>query len=249
MSEHEELEASVAAWVLGAMDADEAEEMRIHVGGCASCRETVVRLRRALGALPLAVEEVAPPSRLRERVLTAAAASRGSSAAPVRPKQRETRRPARVTQAQAAPRGWIPVYAAAAAVVLALLVGVVAGDLVGRGAVPSPSSSVARFTVVGHQELAGAKATVIDLKSDSLALVDFTGLPPVPSGKVYEVWLITPGGRADPAAVFVPDSNGSKVVLVNQSLSGYSLMAVTREAGPSGSKSPSEQPQMSGTLA
>jgi Anti-sigma-K factor rskA len=102
--------------------------------------------------------------------------------------------------------------------------------------------------VVGHQELAGAKATVIDLKSDGVALVDLTGLPPVQSGKVYENWLITAGGRADPAAVFVPDSNGSKVVLVNQSLSGYSLKAITREAGPYGTKQPTEQPQMSGSL-
>jgi anti-sigma-K factor RskA len=148
-----------------------------------------------------------------------------------------------------APRPRIPVYAAAAAVLFALLVGVVAGDLLGRGGTQPPGSTVARFSVVGHQDLAGAKATVIDLKSDGVALVDFTGLPPIPSGKVYEVWLITPGGRADPAAVFVPDANGSKVVLISQSLSGYSLMAVTREVGPDGSKVPSEQPPMSGSLA
>jgi hypothetical protein len=68
-------------------------------------------------------------------------------------------------------------------------------------------------------------------------------------GKVYEVWLITPHGRADPAAVSSCHSNGSKVVLVNYSLSGYSVMAVTREAGPSGTDAPTEQPQMAGTLA
>jgi hypothetical protein len=140
-------------------------------------------------------------------------------------------------------------FAAAAAVLLALLVGVVAGDLLGRTAVPPPASAVARYTIVGSQELAGAKASVIELKSDGVALVDFTGLPPVPSGKVYEIWLITPSGRADPAAVFVPDSNGSKVVVVNQSLSGYSVMAVTREVGPSGTNAPTEQPQMAGKLA
>jgi hypothetical protein len=74
------------------------------------------------------------------------------------------------------------VFAAAAAVLLALLVGVVAGDLLGRTAVQTPANAVARYTIVGSQELAGAKASVIDLKSDGVALVDFTGLPPVPSG-------------------------------------------------------------------
>ncbi|MDQ6721150.1 MAG: anti-sigma factor [Candidatus Dormibacteraeota bacterium] len=249
MSEHEELEASVAAWVLGAMDADEADAMRVHIEACPSCREAATRLRRAVGSLPLAAEEVAPPVRLRERVLSAAAVSRGSVAPPARAKEREPWRPSRVVPPAKAPRRPISIYAAAAAVLLALLVGVVAGDLVGRGMVRPPSSTVARFTVVGHQDLGGAKATVIDLRSDGVALLDFTGLPSLQPGKVYEVWLITAGGRADPAAVFVPDSNGGKVVLINQSLNGYSQMAITREVGPEGSKVPSEQPQMYGTLA
>jgi Anti-sigma-K factor rskA len=247
MSEHDELEASVAAWVLGATEGDEADEMRIHIEGCPICRETAARLRRVVGALPLAVEEVPPPARLRERVLAAAGASRGSIAAPARVRPLESRRPAAVTPLPVVHRGWIPVYAAAAAVLLALLIGIVAGNQLGRSAAP-PSTSVARFTVVGHQELGGARASVIDLKSDGVALVNFTGLPPVQSGRVYEVWLVTAGGRADPAAVFVPDSNGSKVVLVNQSLSGYTQMAITREVGPDGSKAPTEQPQMYGSL-
>jgi anti-sigma-K factor RskA len=253
MSDHEELEMSLAAWVLGAVTADEADEMRLHIEGCPSCRQATARMERARGALPLAVDEVVPPARLRERVLTAAAATRtsarsaGTVIAPA-PRRTEPRRP-KVTPMPAAPRSRTAVFAAAAAVLLALLVGVVAGDLLGRSAVPPPAAAVARYTILGSQELAGAKASVIDLKSDGVALVDFTGLPPVPSGKVYEVWLITPGGRADPAAVFVPDSNGSKVVVVNQSLRGYSLMAVTREVGPSGTTAPTEQPQMAGKLA
>ena len=249
MSEHDELEASVAAWVLGAMEADEAAALRVHIEACPSCQEAATRLRRAVGSLPLAAEEVAPPAPLRERVLSAVAVSRGSVAPPARAEEREPRRPSRVMPLPKATRRPISIYAAAAAVLLALLVGIVTGDLLGRGSVRPPTSTVARFAVVGHQELAGARATVIDLKSDGVALLDFTGLPSLQAGKVYEVWLVTAGGRADPAAVFVPDSNGGKVVLINQSLNGYSQMAITREAGPEGSKAPSEQPQMYGTLA
>jgi hypothetical protein len=248
MSEHEELEMSLAAWVLAAVTADESDEMRLHIEGCTSCREAAARMERATGTLPLAVDEVTPPGRLRERVLTGAAASRGAAVAPA-PRRTEPRRPSKVTPLRSAPRARIPAFAAAASVLLALLVGVVAGDLLGRTGVPPPVTAVARYTIVGSQELAGAKASVIDLKTDGVALVDFTGLPPVQAGKVYEVWLITVGGRADPAAVFVPDSNGSKVVLVNHSLSGYSVMAVTREVGPAGTDAPTEQPQMAGKLA
>lgn len=63
------------------------------------------------------------------------------------------------------------------------------------------------------------------------------------------MWLITPGGRADPAAVFVPDSNGSKVVLVNHALQGYTLMAITDEAVPDGSQAPTQSPQLYGSVA
>jgi hypothetical protein len=63
------------------------------------------------------------------------------------------------------------------------------------------------------------------------------------------VWLIRSGGSPEPAAVFVPDSNGSKVVLVNRSLAGYSVMAVTNEPGPDGSPAPTQQPQLYGSVA
>ena len=245
MSDHEELESNLAAWVLGALDPEEAEVLRAHVEGCASCRETMARLQRAVGAMPLAVDEVAPPARLRARVLAAAAASGGPSVALMRVRRKLTRPVRRNALAPLFER--LPVYAAAAAVIVALVAGVVAGELAGRQtAAPNP---VARFTLSGHQSLAGAKATVIDLKSDGLALVDFSGLPALGQGRVYEVWLITSGGRADPAAVFVPDTNGSKVVLVNRALQGYAQMAITDEAGPNGSQAPTQSPQLYGGVA
>jgi anti-sigma-K factor RskA len=247
MSDHEELESNVAAWVLGALDRDEAEVVQAHVEGCASCRETAARLQRAVTALPLVVEEVAPPARLRERILAAAAASSGSAVASSRVRAKVVPQPRRGAFAPLFDR--LPAYAAAAAVVVALVVGLVAGDVVGRSGQVMPPSQVARFTLSGHESLAGAKATVIDLKSDGLALVDFSGLPPVGQGRVYEVWLITSGGRADPAAVFVPDTNGSKVVLVNRALQGYALMAITDEAGPDGTQAPTQKPQLYGSLA
>jgi anti-sigma-K factor RskA len=249
VSDHEELENSVAAWVLGTLDADEAESMRVHVEGCASCRQTAARLRRAAAALPLEVDEIPPPARLRERVYVAAAAARASTvpSAPARkrvaPLPRRGWRPVATIQV-----GRLPALAAAATVLLALLIGLVAGDLVGRNSVPPVSSQLARFTLTGHGALAAAHGTVIDLKSDGVALVGLNGLPPLDKGKVYELWLITPGGHADAGGVFVPDTTGSKLVLVNMPLKGYSQMAVTTEDAPDGSTAPSQQPQLYGSL-
>ena len=249
MSEHEELESSVAAWLLGAVEADDVEIIHAHIEGCAICRETASRLGPTVGALSLNADDVEPPARLRERILTAAAASRGTATVPAGAPSRikDRRPPPRPKAVSTSPRGMMPMYAAAAAVVLALVVGLVAGDVIGRGAPASPP--VARSSLVGHQGLAGAKASVINLRSDGVALVDFSGLPQLQSGKVYEVWLITAAGRADPAGVFVPDSNGSKVVLIATPLAGYTEMAITAEAGPAGTLAPTQQPELYGNLA
>src|SRR6266404_1425610 len=248
MSDHEELESTVAAWVLGALDPGEAESMRVHVEGCATCSQTAARLRRAVVALPLEVEEVSPPARLRERVLVAAAAARASSLPTAPARKRAGPVPGRWKPATTFQFGRLAAFAAAATVLLALLAGLFVGGLLGRGSVSAPPAQVARFTLVGHGALPAAHGTVIDLKSDGVTLVDFSGLPALDKGKVYEVWLITRGGHPDSAAVFVPDSNGSRVVLVNMPLKGYSQMAVTAEDGPDGSIAPTQQPQLYGAL-
>jgi len=239
---HEELEAMVAPWVLDALDPAEAETVRTHVEGCESCREVASRLRRVVGALPLAVDEVPPPARLRDRVLAAAAASPRAAAPVAKPVRRPS--PPRIGP-PTGPR--MPAYALAAVAAVALLIGV----LIGQVTLHSQQSSqqAARFTLNGHQDMVTASATVVDLKSDGVALVDFRGLPPAGANRVYEIWLVPSRGDAVPAAVFVPDSNGSKVVLVNRSLSGYSVMAVTNEPAPDGSSAPSQQPQLYGSVA
>ena len=249
MSDHEELESTVAAWVLGAVDADEVDVLRTHIEACPTCRETTLRLGRTVSALALNVEEINPPARLRERILAAVATSPGSAAASAHPgiRTRERLRMPRPRALSGGPRGVMPAFAAAAVVVLALVVGFVAGDVIGRGE-PAPAP-VVRSTLTGHEGLAGARATVIDLKGEGVALVDFSGLPQLDSGKVYEIWLITAAGRPDPAGVFVPDSNGSKFVLVSRSLADYRQMAVTSEEGPAGTLAPTQRPQLYGNLS
>jgi len=248
MSDHEELESSVAAWVLGALDPKEAETVHSHVDACPTCRDTAERLRRVVGALPLVVEESTPPPRLRERVLSAAAASRRPSGSPAIARIPRPSRHHPAAQPRVSVIRRLPAYAIAAVALLALLIGLVVGE-VAHAPQPSTTNQVARFELSGHQGMSGAHASVIDLKSDGLALVDFRGLPQPGSGRVYEVWLIPGGGNPVPVAVFVPDSNGAKVVLVDRALAGYAVMAVTNEPGPDGSQAPTQQPQLFGNVA
>lgn len=248
MSEHEEIENAIAAWLLGATDPDEAQKIAMHVDGCATCSAAAARFRRVIDAVPLAAEEVEPPPGLRQRILAAAAAGQtasapGRTALPVVPIPRLRRRfMVRLV-------GRVPLSAAAAVVLISLAAGLVVGDIAGRTTPPVQPSQVARFSLAGHDSMAGARAAVIDLKTDGIALVDFSGLPPLGPGKVYELWLIGPANRVDATGVFVPDGNGNKVVVVSRPLAGYVTMAVTTEQGPDGVAAPTQQPQLSGSVA
>lgn len=246
MSDHEKYEPSLAAWVLGALDADEAAAVAAHVDGCSECREATRRLRQVASMLPLEFEEEEPPVRLRSRILTLAASPPRPS--PGRPVSRPRIERSRSRRLGLSLLDRVPVVAAAAAVLLALTVGAVVGEVAGRTTSTPSQAEVTRFTLSGNGSMAGAQATVVDLKHDGVALVDFTGLPPLQPGKVYELWLIRPDRQPAPAGVFVPDSNGTKLVAVATPLAGYTTMAVTSETGPNGAQAPSQQPQLYGTV-
>ncbi|HEY6874775.1 MAG TPA: anti-sigma factor [Candidatus Dormibacteraeota bacterium] len=176
-----------------------------------------------LGMLALSVRPVAPPPELRDRILAASSEPQ---------------------KFVLVPRRRLPVSLVAAAVVLIAVAAFFLGQSL-RGGPAGPST----FALTGHGTLAGASAKVTDLTSDKVAVVEFNGLPAPAAGKVYELWLITPGGQAAPAGVFTPDSNGHVVVVVDRSLEGYSVMAVTIEDGPSGTSAPTQQPEMTGSIA
>ena len=179
----------------------------------------------AFAAIGLAAQPVTPPPSLRERIIAAAAG------APVVPLPQ-------------APRRRVPLPLVAAAMVLITAAAFVLGQELRGGGPTGPPT----FAMTGHGSLQGASAKVTDLKSDRIAVVEFNGLPAPPPGKVYELWTITADGRADAAGVFVPDSSGHTVVVVDHTLDGYSVMAVTVEDGPSGVSSPTQQPAMTGNI-
>ena len=69
MSDHPELEALIAVYVLGAVGPEEAESVRTHLAGCAECRQLAARLQRAVDALPMATELEPPPAQLKAGIL------------------------------------------------------------------------------------------------------------------------------------------------------------------------------------
>jgi anti-sigma-K factor RskA len=242
IADHDEMEASVAALVLGALDDEEADEVRRHLETCPTCPGLAVDLRRAVGALPLAVEPVPPPTDLRDRILAVAGADVASPEVRARPAGMPVRR--------APSRRWVlwRPAAAAAAAIIAFALGAGLGLGIGRSTAPPPSTAVAQFTMSGTGPMEGAHGSVFELKREGVTFVQFSGLPLIASDRVYELWLIPGSGQPVPGAVFAPDLRGGQVVVVGRALSGYKALAVTEEAAPDGASAPTQQPQLSGAV-
>lgn len=247
-AEHDEIQDSLAAFLFGASDADEAEMVRTHLEGCASCQVVARRLQRAIDAMPLGSETVQPPVRLRERILSAAGVSRQSTRS--RPQRarilripgRAPRRPSVATLRLGAAVG--------AAAILAFALGAGFGFGVGRSVAPQeqPAQTVAQFTLTGTGSMRGAQGHAYAIQPRGLTLVQFSGLPEPGQGHVYEMWLLPANGQPVPAGVFVPDTSGSQVVVVTHMLDGFKQLAVTLEVGPDGVAAPTQQPQLVGAI-
>jgi len=234
-ADHDRMEDAVAAYALDACDDEERELVRAHIVACPSCRALARRLSLAVDALPLATEEVRPPERLRARILAAAAstpqAPAGGPPAPrIVPLPRETARRRR-------PR--IPAYWAAVA---ALILGLVALGAWNVTLNQRLSGELARYPVVGTGTMAGASGTVV--ASPQQAVMSLSGMPELPAGKVYEVWLIDAAGRPTAAGTFRPTADGTARVGIDHSLSNVSTLAVTQEDGPGGASAPTQKPEL-----
>jgi anti-sigma-K factor RskA len=163
-----------AGWVLGILDAGDADRFAAHLPSCPDCRAAVAELGPAARLLPTAAPDAAPPPALQAATL------------------------ARVAQAAAAAReggkrsrwrSWnVRMLALAAVVVL------VAG--LGAGLLLSRSSSGETYTVSlrpGPGLAASGQAVVRQTSSGwsiQLTVAHFADLRP---GQFYECWWLSPG--------------------------------------------------------
>jgi len=242
-SDHEEIERSVAAYVLGALEPGEVEALDAHLSACADCRAVAARLARVVAVIPAANEVVAPPARLRARILAAAAGAQRAESSSSSRIRRLPRPPAFHLRWRA------PSWAVAALVasVVAFALGTGIGLQIGR--TPTAPSGSTQYVMSGTGRLSTATARVFSLHQEAVIFVDFKGLPQPSPGRVYEVWIIPPSGAPLAAGTFVPDADGSKVLVLGRTFTGQVVMAVTAEPGPAGSLAPTEEPSMQGKVA
>lgn len=71
MSNEQHVSEAAGAYVLGALTAQEAQDVEVHAATCEQCRRDINDLRQVVSVLPLACEPVEPSHDLRARILAA----------------------------------------------------------------------------------------------------------------------------------------------------------------------------------
>jgi anti-sigma-K factor RskA len=228
MSVHGQFAEDLALYALGSLDGAEQDALEKHLEGCASCRRELELLRGDLSLLALATAGPKPPARARQRLMSAIAS--------------EPRLPVAAPASERQQRFWWAIlrwpglrWASAVALVL---VGI---GLLGQNSAlrQDLASQRARFTDQESKlkQAIEVVATLLDPDATRIELVAAgnkpqprgkaiyqrrnrnliffaSNLPPLPTEKIYELWLFpADGGAPIPAGLFKPDARGSATVV------------------------------------
>jgi anti-sigma-K factor RskA len=237
--DHDRWRDDVAAYMLGALEPEDAAELERHAEGCERCRSEMRWLTAAVEALPEAAERLEPPPRLRERLLTEVRADAAGERRRSDAERYGAAAPGLFARASAwlrglgsGPMGRRPVAGVAAAV---LVVAVVAGFAIGGG-VGGGGSGTSSF--VSEQPSSGVTATVVR-KGDGGTL-HLTDVHKLPNDRVLEAWVRREGKIEPVRALFVPDREGHASTTLGD-MKGVDTVMVTTEP-PGGSEAPTSTP-------
>jgi anti-sigma-K factor RskA len=218
-SDHSRWSEDLAAYVLGALERDEAADFERHLEGCERCREEMTWLEPAVQTLPEAVERQEPPRALRNALMA------------------EVREDAREASARPSPtrgRRWLLKPAMGFAVV-ALLVAGVLGYEVGNGGSDGGGGASTLERQVGS-------LSVKMVQEGDSGTLQLSGVRQLPPDKVLEAWVEREGQVEAVPALFVPNRDGQAETRIAD-MNGVAVVMVTEEP-QGGSEAPTSKPIM-----
>ena len=248
------------AYALDALENSEREHFEQHLQRCEACRREVRGLHDPATQLALAVARVPPPQL---RVLVLEAAARTGQNLPVsdhraalQPRHARAQRRARVPRRAPVPR-LLGVAVMAAVVAVAVVLGFTEAATQGRldraqaqeQAIVAVLNAPDAKIVVGRVSVGGT-ATVVFSRASRKMIFTTAGLPPLPSSKVYELWVLGPGqpGSARPAGLLPAPSDGRTAPLLASGLASGDQAGVTIEPA-GGTSTPTKKPIVAIPLA
>ncbi len=225
----------LAAYALDALPEDERLAVRAHLQGCRTCQLDVQKFRSVTEVLEMSVVPQTPPSAdLRDRILRASARTPQVHQRPVAvPRSRRITWTARLV-------GWL-----AAAVLFVTSIGLGAWNWNLQQQVQALSVRPAtRVALLATADAPGASGDLA-LDSGQGTVVTVNNLPQLPTGQVYEAWVIDSAG-AQPAGVFLTTPDGRGAVSLTRPATVGQIVAITAEPSP-GRPTPSGKILLRGT--
>lgn len=219
--DHSRWSDDLAAYVLGALERDEAAAFERHLDGCDRCQEEMRWLQPALQTLPESVERTEPPPQLRESLMAEVRAD-------ARAEREASERPA-----QARSWGWLLKPAAGLAVVALLVAGVVGYEVGKDGSGDGGGTTVER-------QVGGINVKMV--QEGNSGTLQLAGVHQLPPDKVLEAWVEREGQVEAVPALFVPDRAGQAETRIAD-MSGVAVVMVTEEP-QGGSDQPTGDPIM-----
>jgi anti-sigma-K factor RskA len=227
---HDEAVELTGAYVLGALSADERTAFEVHLASCNRCTAEVRALRPVGDALGQSSLPIDPPPGVRAALTQAITAA---NAAPDTASTRTTW-PAwlaiAATLALAAGAGWYAINERRESDRDRLINSVLAAP------------DLARIDLAGQPVAPSAMARAYWSRSNGLVVLA-SNLPPLPAGRIYQLWVLTKEPAPMSAGLLQPDRDGraSMTVVTPVDMPAPVAMAVTIEpaggvAAPTGDK-------------
>jgi anti-sigma-K factor RskA len=264
--QHDELSQLAPAYALGALDPDERRAFETHLSRCDACAAEVRSLARVTAGLAQTPIQLSPRPELRDRVLSAVGAAAATHRVRTMPAPRSA--PAVAT--------WLPAAAvlvlAAGFVLYAWDQREQMATLTARLDRAAAGVRASEDALAGAQRAtAEAQAAIAVLTAPDLVRIDLAGqadapqasaralwsrqrgmvfsgtnLPPLPAGRVYQVWVIA--DASEPISAGLLDAGGTGVFLTPSDIPPPKAVAVTIEPAP-GVPAPTTNPFLVGSPA
>ena len=225
--------ADAAAYVLGALEPEEAEAFSRHLNTCVVCRDEVAAFQHTANALAMTPPQHRAPRGLKRRVMRAVRESDADAQAQGAPARRQRRFGSGRFVAR-------PAVAGLAA--LAVVVVVIGAIIVG-----SNGSSGTRTITAAVTGSPGTAQLSVSGGHGQLVMRNF---PQPATGHIYELWELRSGAKAPQptGTLFSVNSSGAGNVGVPGGLHGVSKVLVTQEPA-GGSAAPTTAPVIVASLA
>jgi anti-sigma-K factor RskA len=220
----DELNVLAGAYALDALDDDERAVFEEHLKTCERCTDEVAGMRLTAAELSHTTE-TAPPAQLRGQVL--------SAISQVRPLAPVVDNVIALRRARTSRSVWQFVAAACALVAIAVSGW---GYSQHRDATRTASAQSSVQALLHAPDLR-VKTTALEHGSGTLlystgerrVLLVGQGMPALPAGKTYQLWMLPANGQAVSAATFHPDRAGNMQLAVSGDLTGFARMAISVE--------------------